>query len=148
MKRRNFLTALTASGLVGLAPGLLATPALASSQVPGFGGPTLAYEPGLIAELLADGQTVFVDYHATWCSTCNAQKRRIKALREANPAYDAAMTFVAVDWDEYGRHAVARDRQIPRRSTLVLLRGEDELGRLVAQTSRTAIKGLMDLGVA
>lgn len=147
MKKRQFLSLALASGLGLLASGLSLAPVAAADQVSGFGGPTLAYEPGLIQQLLDEGKTVFVDYHATWCSTCAAQKRQLKALREADPAYDEAMTFVAVDWDDYGRHDVTRSRNIPRRSTLVLLRGDEELGRLVAQTGRNAIKGLMDQGL-
>jgi hypothetical protein len=38
-------------------------------------------------------------------------------------------------------------RGIPRRSTLIVLRGEDELGRIVAGTSESQIKGLMDKGL-
>ncbi len=147
MKKRQFLNLVLAGGLSLLASGLSLAPAAAADEVTGFGGPTLAYEPGLIQQLMDEGKTVFVDYHATWCSTCAAQKRQLKALRQNNPAYDAAMTFVAVDWDDYGRHPVSRSRNIPRRSTLVLLRGDEEIGRLVAQTGRNAIKGLMDQGL-
>lgn len=145
MNRRTLLTAAIAASLSFATSGL--APAFAADEVDGFGGPTLAYEPGLIQGLLDDGKTVFVDYHATWCSTCAAQKRQLKALREANPAYDEAMTFVAVDWDDFGNHEVSRSRTIPRRSTLVLLRGDEELGRLVAQTGRNAIKALMERGL-
>ena len=81
------------------------------------------YEPGLIQSLLDEGKTVFVDYSATWCSTCKAQERVLNDLRDMNPAYDEAMTFVRVDWDDFGRHAVTTSRKIPRRSTLLVLRG-------------------------
>lgn len=66
---------------------------------------------------------------------CKRQERVINALRAQDPAYDAAMTFVKVDWDEYGNQEVAVFRNIPRRSTLIVLRGEAELGRVVAGTS-------------
>lgn len=38
-------------------------------------------------------------------------------------------------------------RSIPRRSTLIVLRGDEELGRIVAGTSEAQIKGLMDKGL-
>jgi hypothetical protein len=38
--------------------------------------------------------------------------------------------------------------KIPRRSTLVVLRGNQELGRIVAQTGRDEIKALMDTALA
>jgi thiol-disulfide isomerase/thioredoxin len=106
------------------------------------------YTPGLVTERLAAGETVFVDFSAEWCSTCRAQERVITALRAANPAYDAAMTFVKVDWDQHGTGDLSRSLSIPRRSTLVLLRGEAELGRIVAQTAEGDIRALMDLGLA
>ena len=45
---------------------------------------------------------------------------------------------------------LSRMLNIPRRSTLVVLKGEQELGRLVAQTGKAEIKALMDtaLGAA
>ncbi|MEM8539208.1 MAG: thioredoxin family protein [Pseudomonadota bacterium] len=106
------------------------------------------YAPGAIQTALDNGQTVLVDYAANWCSTCARQERVINALREADPAYDANLTFVRVDWDDFGKHEVTTSRGIPRRSTLILLRGDQELGRLVAQTGEAQIKELLDLGVA
>ena len=105
------------------------------------------YAPGLVQQRLAAGETVFVDFSATWCSTCRAQGRVIEALRADESAYDAAMTFVKVDWDTHGNGELAQSLNIPRRSTLVVLRGEQELGRVVAQTSEADIRALMDLGL-
>ncbi|QUJ77211.1 thioredoxin family protein [Sulfitobacter albidus] len=133
MNRRHFLLAATATA--AFAPGM--------SHAAGF----VTYRDGLIREALAAGQTVFVDYSATWCSTCKRQERVINALRAADPAYDAAMTFVKVDWDDFKSHPVTRARGIPRRSTLLVLRGEAELGRLVAGTSEADIKALMRKGL-
>ncbi|MBV6657251.1 MAG: thioredoxin family protein [Devosiaceae bacterium] len=105
------------------------------------------YTPGAIQSALSAGQTVFVDYSATWCGTCARQERVISALRQQNPAYNSAMTFIKVDWDTYRTHEVTTSRNIPRRSTLLVLRGDAELGRLVAGTSEAQIKALMDLGL-
>ncbi|WP_415921977.1 thioredoxin family protein [Tateyamaria sp. SN6-1] len=133
MKRRTFLAA---SGAFALSP-------LAVHAAPGF----VDYTPGLIQTELAAGKTLLVDYAAVWCSTCKRQERVINALRAADPTYDAAMTFVRVDWDDFRRHEVTTSRGIPRRSTLILLRGDQELGRIVAGTSESQIKGLLDLGL-
>ena len=132
MKRRSFIA-------LSLAASLAPVSALA--------GEFADYTPGLITSALADGKTVFVDYSATWCSTCKRQERIINALRAEDPSYDAAMDFVKVDWDTYKRHDVTVSRSIPRRSTLIVLRGEQELGRLIAGTSETQIKALMDKGL-
>ena len=121
MDRRTFLTA--SAAFVAIAPAAQA------------GGMTKDYTPGLIKQALADGKTVFVDYAADWCGTCKRQERVINSLRLENSAYDAAMMFVRVDWDEFGNHEVATSRNIPRRSTLLVLKGDQELGRIVAGTS-------------
>ena len=129
--------------LLGLA---LAATALPFAAQAGEGW--VEYTPGLIQDALAEGKTVFVDYSATWCSTCAAQERAINALVKENPAYLDTLVMVRVDWDEYGNHEVTTSRNIPRRSTLLVLKGDQELGRIVAGTSKSAIKDLMDTGVA
>ena len=132
MIRRTFL-ALSAAALM--------IPQAASAEA------MIDYTPGLIEKALKDGKTVLVDYSATWCGTCKRQGRVINALRDANPAYDDAMIFVKVDWDTYKTHEVTIFRDIPRRSTLLVLRGDDELGRIVAGTGEAQIKALMDKGL-
>lgn len=132
MKRRLFLATLAAAVVSPIV-------AMASDYV--------TYTDGVIEKALAEGKTVFVDYSASWCGTCKRQERVINALRAEDPSYDAAMTFVKVDWDDYGDHEVAVFRNVPRRSTLIVLRGDDELGRVVAGTSQAQIEELMDTGL-
>lgn len=110
-------------------------------------GETLDYVPGLIAEKLQAGETVLVDFAADWCSTCKRQERIISELREADPTLDEHITFIRVDWDEYGSSDVATSRNVPRRSTLLLLKGNEELGRIIAGTQPTEIQALLNRGV-
>lgn len=135
MKRRSFLTA------------SLAATAAAALPLRAMAAP-LAYTPGLVKDRLAKGETVFLDFKASWCGTCAAQERVLDALKAENPAYEASVTFINVDWDEYRSAALTRDLKIPRRSTLVVLKGDAELGRIVAQTSPKVIKDLMDTALA
>lgn len=137
MNRRNFLT--------------LSSAALATLALPRIGhAAPLDYTPGLVKQRLAAGETVFLDFKASWCTTCAAQERVLNALKAANPAYEQAITFVNVDWDQHGKGELSKSLKIPRRSTLVVLKGDAELGRIVAQTSEASIKALMDtaLGAA
>ncbi|MGZ9809232.1 thioredoxin family protein [Pseudoroseicyclus sp. H15] len=106
------------------------------------------YEPGVVQERLAAGETLFVDFYADWCVTCAAQHRVLDKLTAENPAYEQAITFVQVDWDTYGRSDLARGLSIPRRSTLVVLKGNDELGRIVAGTAESEIRALLDTALA
>jgi thioredoxin 1 len=135
MNRRQFLV--TSAALTML-------PMYANAQTAPKGW--IEYEPGLIQSLLNEGKTVFVDYSATWCSTCKAQERAISGIRATTDKFET-MVFVRVDWDDYGRHAVTTSRKIPRRSTLLVLRGDDELGRIVAGTRKKDILALMEMGV-
>lgn len=132
MNRRDFMMLTTA---VTLAAPL---PALAGMSK------DVAYSPEALQTALAEGKTVFLDFKASWCSTCAAQGRVINALRAEDPAYDAGITFMNADWDEWGKSQIVTDLNVPRRSTLIVLRGDQELGRIVAGTARDDIKALMD----
>ena len=133
MDRRLFLT------LAAALP-VLATAARAAGPI--------AYAPGVAETAMDEGKIILLDFKASWCSTCAAQARVLEALRAGNPAYDAAITFINVDWDDYGDSDLVRDMKIPRRSTLVLLKGRTELARIVAGTAKAEIQALLDQGLA
>ena len=130
MNRRHFL--LTTTALI------VAGPAFAAME----------YTPGLVEGKLAEGKTVFLDFKASWCSTCAAQEHVINALRQDNPAYNESIVFINVDWDQYRNDPLTVSLNIPRRSTLVVLKGDEELGRIVAGTSQAAIQDLMDTALS
>lgn len=133
MNRRFFLAATGATLALPL-------PVLASTRV--------FYTPGLAEAALASGKVVFLDFWTNWCSTCAAQDRVIADLRTANPGYDAMITFITVDWDQYADSDLSLNLAIPRRSTLVALKGDQEIGRIVAGTAKGDIKALMDAALA
>ena len=128
MKRRHFTAA---AGVT------LALPAVLRAA-------PVEFKPGVVNDALAAGQTVFLDFKASWCTTCAAQEKVLTKLKAANPAYESNITFVNVDWDTYGRSTFAQRLNIPRRSTLVVLKGDSEIGRLVAETREERIKALLD----
>lgn len=134
MDRRNFLILSASAALIPIAA--RAKP--------------LDYTTGLVKQRLSAGETVFLDFKTDWCSTCAAQERVINALKAENPAYEQHITFINVDWDVHARSELSKSLRIPRRSTLVVLKGDAELGRIVAQTGTGQIKSLMDtaLGAA
>ncbi|MEZ5851114.1 MAG: thioredoxin family protein [Hyphomicrobiaceae bacterium] len=71
----------------------------------------------------------------------------LQRLRESQPEYDKAITFVVVDWDLFRTDEVTTSRKIPRRSTFVLIKGGKEIDRLVAETSPERIKAMLDRGL-
>jgi len=131
MQRREFL-------ILGAAAAALP---MAAAAAP------LTYQTGMLQRRLDAGETLFLDFTASWCSTCRAQQRVLTKLKQENPAYEANITFIDIDWDTYGRSQMATRMKIPRRSTLVVLKGKDELGRIVAQTREAKIRELMDIAL-
>ena len=105
------------------------------------------YKPGLVKAAVEKGETVVLGYLSSWWGTCARQKSVLKKLRASYPEYDKSITFVLIDWDTFNTHAVTTSRKIPRRSTMVLIKGGKEIGRLVAQTSEQKIKALLDNGL-
>lgn len=102
------------------------------------------YTPGILQPAMDRGERIILDFHATWCATCARQQRVIDDLRAQNPAYDQNLTLILVDWDTYGRSQVARAFNVPRRSTIIALKGNRELVRTVAGTSVREIQTLLD----
>ena len=91
---------------------------------------------------------MFLDFKASWCTTCAAQERVLDKLKAENPSYEHVITFVNVDWDTYRKAQFTQRLRIPRRSTLVVLKGDAEIGRLVADTREEKIKELLDAALA
>ena len=63
-----------------------------------------------------------------------------------NPAYQA-VTVMKVDWSEHSRSDVAKEHAVRRRSTLVMLRGGEEVGRVIGSTSREDIEALFKAAI-
>lgn len=133
MNRRTFLAASGAALVLPL-------PVLAADRV--------FYTPGLAETAMESGKVVFLDFWTNWCSTCATQDRVITGLRRSNPGYDEMITFITVDWDKYADGQLAKDLGIPRRSTLVALKGTEEIGRIIAGTGEAEIKALLDAALA
>lgn len=128
MHRRSFLT---------LAAGALLMPLAARAD-------WTPYAPGVLQPAMDRGDRIILNFYATWCGTCARQQRVMNDLRAQNPAYDRALTLIQVDWDTYSESALVAAFEVPRRSTIIALKGNQELGRTVAGTSVATIQALFD----
>jgi thioredoxin 1 len=111
-------------------------------------GDAVRYTPGSAEAAMDAGKIVLLDFWASWCSTCAAQERVLAELKAENPEYEQKIVFFVVDWDDHGKGELSKALNIPRRSTLVALKGREELGRIVAGTSKADIKALLDAAIA
>lgn len=136
LTRRIFLT-----GTATLGAATLLSPAV-------FAAAPIPYTKGSAEAAMDAGKIVVLDFWASWCSTCAAQERVLTALKAENPAYEANIMFFLVDWDEHAKGPLSKGLKIPRRSTLVALKGRKELARIVAGTSKADIKALLDTALA
>ena len=105
------------------------------------------YKPGLVKAAITRGETLLLGYLSSYWGTCARQKNVLKRLRASYPQYNKSINFILIDWDTFGSHTVTTSRKIPRRSTIVLIKGGKEIGRLVAQTSEQKMKILLDKGL-
>ncbi len=108
--------------LAGLAGPIMQarTGAVSSGGVAAYSAdyPTQAWSPELVAELTGQGRAVFVDFTASWCVTCLANKRQTletRAVREAFVAGNVAFLVadytrpnpvIAAQLQKYGRAGV------------------------------------------
>ena len=92
------------------------------------------YSAAALAEAQKADKPVALHFRADWCPTCRAQDKVLESLK-AEPGLD--LTVLAVDYDT--EKDLKRRFHINSQSTLVVLKGQKETGRLVGDTSKLNI---------
>ena len=100
----------------------------------------LAYTKAAFDKAVAAGQPVIVDFQASWCPTCKAQKPIVDALL-AEPKRKG-VTLFAADYDTEA--ALKKELRVAQQSTFVVYKGGKEVGRSTGQTDRAEIAALFD----
>ena len=87
---------------------------------------------------LAKGTPVIVDFAASWCPTCKAQKPIVQGLL-AEPKLKPVTLFLA-DFDT--EVALKKQLGVTQQSTFVVFKGGKEVGRSTGQTQKDVISEL------
>ena len=126
--RRSFLIRSFAAGL-GLC---LATAVSLAAEMP--------FDKAKFDAALAKNEPVIVDFAASWCPTCRAQKPIVEGLLK-EPKLKSVNFFVA-DFDT--ETALKKQLGVSQQSTFVVFKGGKEVGRSTGQTQKQAIADLFD----
>lgn len=100
----------------------------------------VAYSKAAFDSAIAAGKPVIVDFKASWCPTCKAQKPIVDALL-AEPKRQA-VTLFAADYDT--EIALKKQLRVAQQSTFVVFKSGKEVGRSTGQTDRAQIAALFD----
>ena len=100
----------------------------------------LPFDKAKFDAALAKGEPVIVDFSASWCPTCKAQKPIVQGLM-SEPKLKPVTLFVA-DYDT--EVALKKQLNVTQQSTFVVFKGGKEVGRSTGQTQKAAIAELFD----
>ncbi len=89
------------------------------------------------------GKPILVEIHASWCPTCKAQKAILSDLLPEPKFKD--MVVLRVDFDSQKDAVSEFGARI--QSTLVVYKGDKEVGRSVGDTDPASIAALLDKGL-
>jgi thioredoxin 1 len=106
-------------------------------------GDTQPFSDAAFREAQVEQRPVLIDVYASWCPTCRRQGQILETLLEEDEF--AELVVYKLDWD--AQREIARGFGAPRQSTLIVYRGEEERGRLVADTRPDAIRNLLLMAV-
>ena len=101
-----------------------------------------AYSAAALAAAQKADKPVVLHFRADWCPTCRAQDKVLEKLK-AQPGLDVTVLEVNYDTEK----DLKRQYKIQTQSTMVILHGDKERGRLVGDTTeagiRTALKSAL-----
>lgn len=101
------------------------------------------YTKDMYDTALKAGQTVVVDFHASWCSTCKKQEPLLNEIVNMK-GYEKVVALKA-DYD--AEIDLKKSLNISKQSTIVVFKGGKEVVRKTGVTSKDKLKKLIDMGL-
>lgn len=86
------------------------------------------------------GKTILIDVYAPWCPTCRQQRPIIERIQQERPS----LVVFEVDFDS--AKDVLRRFGVRYQSTLIVFRGQTEVGRSTGETDPQRIRVLIAKG--
>jgi thioredoxin 1 len=123
------------TALLGLASILPSTQLLAQSAAV----QSVKFTPAAFDAAQAANKSIFIEVTAPWCPTCKAQKAVLTPLK-AKADYKN-IVFFDIDFDSQ-KNILARFK-VTQQSTLIAMRGNQEVSRSVGETKAEAIEALL-----
>ena len=119
---------------------LIAVAGLAlAAAVPALAFQATKFSAGALADAQKSGKPVLVEIHAPWCPTCKAQAPILDKLL-GSEKFKAFQTL-AIDFDS--QKADVKALNATTQSTLIVYKGDKEVGRSVGVTDAAAIEALL-----
>ena len=122
---------------------------LGTCLIPGIamGYPARPYAPETWPEIRDSYDKIVLNWRASWSYTCQIKDELITKALVENAAYEA-LVFVDVDWDTFGLSEWAKRLKIERRSTLIAMRGDEEIARLVNEPYEHRVRSFLDAALS
>ena len=98
------------------------------------------YSKPALDAALAKGEPVVVDFSASWCPTCKAQKPIVQGLLKDEKR--KPLTLFVADFDK--EDALKKQLGVTMQSTFVVFKAGKEVGRSTGQTDKAEIAALFD----
>jgi len=117
---------------------LIASLGLAGAM-PAFAVQGVKFSPAALSEAQKSGKPVLVEVSAPWCPTCRAQKPILSKLLGSGKF----TSFVKLDVDFDSQKDDLRALRVQQQSTLIVYKGDKEVGRSTGDTNAQSIEALL-----
>lgn len=118
---------------------LALTMPLALATVPSSAEIATRFTAAALGEAQKAGKPILVEVSAPWCPTCKAQKAVLSELEQQDRF--KGFTRLSVDFDS--QKADLKTLGASMQSTLIVYKGDKEVGRVVGETGKGAIEALL-----